>query len=107
MNAILKIKIASFYLALIAVSIKVVSVSMYEPFTSVTFNEIIWQYLVPTVILSLSVFATYLQISAWLAGSLSGVICLIKLLALVVPVLISLEAIYGYSWDLYHHAGVR
>jgi hypothetical protein len=96
-----------FYSTLTVLSLKSSSVSMNEPFTKITFNEITWQYLVPSVVLSLALSHLFTRLYDMCSGHVSGKVFAISTAALIVPIALSIEAIYGYSWDLYHHIGIR
>ncbi len=60
-----------FYSVLIALSFKSFDVSMNEPFTKITFNEIKWQYLIPSAILTLSLSHVCINFAAVWQGKRS------------------------------------
>lgn len=86
-----------------AFSIKVFLVSFDEPYSEITFNEIIWQYIMPTTILTFSISLIYSKLDKGL--SLKQFVVFLSIL--IIPILLNIEAIYGYSYELYHHFNVR
>ena len=86
-----------------ALSLKVFWVSFDEPYSEITFNEIIWQYIIPTTILAFSISLIYSKFNQALSRKQFALILAI----LIIPILINIEAIYGYSYELYHHFDVR
>jgi hypothetical protein len=107
MKTIRKLSSITFYGLLVASSLKSCTVSMNEPFYQVTFNEIIWQYIMPASTLSLAGACIYMKTLAVVEGKAQGKELAIIIAVLILPILLSAEAIYGYSYDLSHFAGVQ
>lgn len=96
--------VAIYLLSVLLLNIKSCSVSMMEPFSSISFNELWWQLVIPAgVIGSLIVFIYFLIYSVskknW-KGKLSlGVLGFLLLSSEMLNV-------YGYLWDLKYHAKI-
>lgn len=96
-----------FYAAVLVSSLKSCAVSMNEPFYQVTFHEIVWQYLMPACTLSLAAAFIYAKGLAVLEKRAKIEELAIAIMLVLLPVALSVEAIYGYTYDLSHFVGIR
>lgn len=92
-----------FIIIVYVVSVKIFSISMNEPFNTISFYDLVWQYIIPAIILTLCI--SFICFKFYVKSSSKNIILMAFLL--FAPMVLSVEAIYGYSWDLYHHQGIK
>jgi integral membrane sensor domain MASE1 len=99
-----KTSLAVYLLLIILLNAKSCSVSMQEPFSQISFNEIWWQLVIPAGIIGSLLSVTLLLILSvtkenWKKWLIYIVITLLVLTASAVN-------IHGYFWDLKYHAHI-
>lgn len=79
--------------------------SMSEPFTVVVKVDLIWQLVLPSAFLMLSIMAVFL--SFFDGPKKISIVFFFATLIFLIDIAIFFEAIYGYLWDLEYHIDVK
>lgn len=94
------------YAALVVFALKSCTVSMDEPFKRITFHEIVWQIIVPSNVFTVAAILTFRNILNFRRRLLGVSMFVAQLVVLLFVILCSLEALYGYYWDLSHYTDI-